>query len=1275
MKRIVTVILTAVSLVFALLMCMLLLASCQCEHTYAEWETVKAATCTEAGERTRACSKCGEVETETVAALGHDLGAMIPSKQATCTEEGYAEHYHCARCGKDFSEGEVEINAAIPAVGHQTEAIPETRGDCSDGVLAHEHCTVCGKNFIDGVEKTDDELIISGNHTLVVVPEVSATCTVGGAIAHLHCTNCGKNLIGGVEKTDDEIKIPASHSLISVPEVAATCTEDGVMAHERCTVCGKNWTNGVEKTDEELKIPAGHALEDVAGVEKNCTDDGTLAHEHCTVCGKNFVDGVEKSDSELKIETTGHAYGELIVESGKRDHYRCSECGKYFDADHNEITVLDLPTGHTFGAWTAEQPATCNANGTKGYYTCSDEGCAGKYFDIDYNEINNITIPAAHKWASEPEYDSWEHYFVCTECGEEKDRTEHELTTEYKKENGQWYEVQACKVCGYKSEGYAFDKVADISPVRSFLVDQYNLYAFNMYVLYEDGSVSEESIFSYIPDRDAFYDMVQELKKAGVFPVTKTVTLSMRNFTKDVEMTFDLHSTEAVPEYTVYQQGYLNGDFDDTDNLGNIRFQFVSNSGYTSGYLSLYDVTVTDDGGFDPDYDFADGDKLYTISFTYDEEEYTFSFTYVNRAVIRKIESYDSTVILGESPEIRMEYTDGTSTFTDVLALFDRIDGSFDKTALGKQTFTLQTKDGFAKATFTVEVVAPKGISNVDDNNVYIALGGSTFKVKVQYNDGTEEYLTLSPYAISNPDRYGSGTPFDNTAVGEYDVTVRIKDYDADLCINVYDPENVVAKYVSVTFETPILFAGDADGNVIIDTTGLYLFAKMNDGTEKYVQLTPDMMTVEADEDGTTGSITVAYKGAETSFDYKIAEKDVSRFYVCTKENSNPREILAKDGVLNEGYYLRVSAYDGGYYYVPLTGDMFYLGAEPFDLSTAENGWYDVRVEYGGKLTSDRISLIIYSDSDISKSFSGGDDTAICGSYEYVISQVEKMYFFYYEYVYFSAYLPIYSERVDFNYITVGDVSAYDFTKPGKVKIPLSYNDVTYTLELMLIPDLSLYESEEYTITIENEIYVAQVYEMGYIVYDGRTYTYEIADAANGVYNIDDYLYVFNEDEKAIVRFQASMLKVEPTVYFYQGDKIEIYTKNGVSYADYYYFYDEEYDYSFTTTCVLGEGTVEIQGMTLSVVPGTNELTVYMEGETVYTYTEDYPFFQFLYRFNDSGKVYVFRVITDPDTSEETKEFAGCADWEKTDNVITVIVDGTPEMTFTVDEEGNLTPA
>ncbi len=507
-------------------------------------------------------------------------------------------------------------------------------------------------------------------------------------------------------------------------------------------------------------------------------------------------------------------------------------------------------------------------------------------------------------------------------------------------------------------------------------------------------------------------------------------------------------------------------------------------------------------------------------------------------------------------------------------------------------------------------------------------------------------------------------------------VIARIKDYDAELCINVYDPENLLAKYIYLQFDTPILCETDAEGNVTIDATYLYILAELNNGTEELVQFGTNGMSWTANKyDEETGYIEVTYKGATTNFGFKIAEKNVGNIYVCTKEENSVDKILAKDGVLGEEYFLKVSSSDGSYYYyVPLTADMFYLGGEQFDLSTAGSGRYDVTIKYGEASTG-TMRLFVYNDGDISKSFYGGDYMAICGSYEYVMSQIEKMYFHYWEEVKFpDSRITICHEDVNFEDIMVGDVSECDFTKPGEVKIPLTYKGIDYTLELTLIPDLSLYDSEEYTIERWGDFYVAQVYDMGYIVYDGNTYTFEFADEANGVYKSDDYLYVVNEDEKTIVRFKGSMLGVEPTVYFFQGMKIEIYTKNGVSYADAYERDGEGYDYTSTSKCVLGDGTVEIEGITLSVVPGTNELTVYTEGETVYTYVETYsPSNYLLYQFNDSGKIYVFMVTTNPETSEETRSFLTYAEWEKTDNVISIIVDGETEMTFSVDEKGNLT--
>lgn len=43
-----------------------------CSHTYGAWTVSKAATCEEDGQKTKTCTKCGEVQTEKIAAKGHN---------------------------------------------------------------------------------------------------------------------------------------------------------------------------------------------------------------------------------------------------------------------------------------------------------------------------------------------------------------------------------------------------------------------------------------------------------------------------------------------------------------------------------------------------------------------------------------------------------------------------------------------------------------------------------------------------------------------------------------------------------------------------------------------------------------------------------------------------------------------------------------------------------------------------------------------------------------------------------------------------------------------------------------------------------------------------------------------------------------------------------------------------------------------------------------------------------------------------------------------------
>lgn len=66
-------------------------------HTFGEWETVKAATCTADGSKERYCD-CGEKQTATIVQIAHNFSEWGVVKEATATEKG-SEERSCA-CGK-----------------------------------------------------------------------------------------------------------------------------------------------------------------------------------------------------------------------------------------------------------------------------------------------------------------------------------------------------------------------------------------------------------------------------------------------------------------------------------------------------------------------------------------------------------------------------------------------------------------------------------------------------------------------------------------------------------------------------------------------------------------------------------------------------------------------------------------------------------------------------------------------------------------------------------------------------------------------------------------------------------------------------------------------------------------------------------------------------------------------------------------------------------------------------------------------------------------------
>lgn len=173
-------------------------------------------------------------------------------------------------------------------------------------------------------------------------------------------------------------------------------------------------------------VPVGLIVNPISCREGSGTIDGvTTAMEYrkvgdadYTMCTSNKITGLAAGEYQIRYAENenylasadvtvtiaiSHNFGALIDETpatciagGMKAHYKCTVCGKYFDADKNETTEEALKTpispyyGHSFGFWVEEQYATCQAPGRKGYKHCS---ICNKDYDASNTVITDFVIP------------------------------------------------------------------------------------------------------------------------------------------------------------------------------------------------------------------------------------------------------------------------------------------------------------------------------------------------------------------------------------------------------------------------------------------------------------------------------------------------------------------------------------------------------------------------------------------------------------------------------------------------------------------------------------------------------------------------------------------------------------------------------------------------------------------------------------------------------------------------------------------------------------------
>lgn len=1260
----------------------------------------------------------------------------IPETSATCTTSGTKAHNRCSVCNKNFDlfGAEITDSAAltIAAKGHSYgERIKEIAATCTEsGIKEHYHCRNCDKDYDENGVEIADALIPPAGHrntTEEIIAKVEPTCTTDGTVAHFECVGCGRYTDENNRPLHTIVIEKTGHIYGSFnAEQFPTCTETGVKAHNICGKCSEPYfasNPSVTITAEDLiSAPFGHSFIRYERIEPTCEASGREEYCYCRNCTLYFDANEEYVENpSFSIPNTGHNVGDLITgrpatetEDGIINHYQCEKCLQYFGEDRNQVDTIVIPKlVHVFGEWNDEVAPTCSATGIKGYYVCSH---CNKKFDKDYQEIDDLTVPVRHdlgtltpakqgrcgesdilvayrqcatcyKYFGEdgnelahddifrladrhddvvsPDGDR-QHKRVCRDC----DRIayeSHEYTYSFETQNGAHFKKATCGVCGYEAEPEPYMAVDGIEPISDFYVGYHTEDDRLFRICYLGGgeSVLWASDVMSEAERLRFVQTITSFAE-DFTPTTLTFNVAFENFAGAADITFRPFAVYGLAtERRAYQQGYLSG-------IGDITTVYDCNYTRDTGVTVPVNATVADNGGFDPDFDFAASGtdtKTFTVKYTVDGTEYSVAVTLVNSAT--PVDVYFDGVygytLLGEYPTVEIVYSDGTKRQRKLTAE-TVVGGTFDPSVLGRQFFTVSV-EGVTKR-ICVNVRDPYEITYIYIHKSVIDVG-ETPSVMISRLGADSEIIELTPDMINGV--------FDNTVVGTHELTFVYGGRSYRGQITVRDPNDTRIDEIAPLFYDDLVWNIDG-GSVAQDVEYLYITVTRKNGKTDCVKVTEDMISYDANaaseavSGGGRFDVTISYYGKTTVIAVAPRTKEsltVTEIYIYEKEDLShgyTSTVYVRDGDLSK-YFVKLTTNDG-YYCLPLSKDAFFVktadgeGNEtlsPFDFDGAASGnSYSVTAKCG-EARNDFITLLIYTESDIKYSFSSdGSVKCVAGTKEEVLSQLAG--------VGFTLHMTVcgYSKGVEsfrFEDLILAPNDEIDFSKPGYVSLKAAYKGIVDTIYIELVPDVRGVTKTTYGMGGDT----LELYENGIAYYNYSWGTYDLINEDSGVYLLTFYGYAtpifFTITENLAAIFKAEMLKDNPETYTIVGAagvrSVKVYTKNGFSMAD---IYDEsgKYDQTVRVTFSADGKHAYVLNVKYTIKDG-NALEIIPEGNTVYRYYEEYGENSHIRgELNDNGTFYLYEVLTD-ESGAVTAEYTVFAyAWEEKDGVITVYENGTP---------------
>ncbi len=396
-----------------LVICLLTpLASCgECDHQWGDWTVSTKPTCEEDGAQTRACSACGETQTETLKAEGHHFVTYKANGDATCIGD-MTETATCEHCDK--TDTRTVANSKDPKKHTATDLRYAPATEESHDLL-HVCCGAVERseahrwdNGATDPKNTQNTLYtcLDCRATKSVAPQEHihraqrieakpAGCSTWGNIEYWYCESCNTRYADAALTraiSESDTKLAPGHT--STTFVYAPHATDPNLHEKRYACC-----NALVET-------AAHSYEQGSSHPATCTQNGYVVYR--CVCGDSYQTdnaaaaghNVEFWDLDRETRKTGTTctYNQTYVGT-------CFTCSQPV-----EKTVEIIR--HSYTATITAHP-TCCEEGSK-TYACS---CGAT------PTVATVTIeadPSAHHWNNGVTEGGVTTYTCLNECGTTK---------------------------------------------------------------------------------------------------------------------------------------------------------------------------------------------------------------------------------------------------------------------------------------------------------------------------------------------------------------------------------------------------------------------------------------------------------------------------------------------------------------------------------------------------------------------------------------------------------------------------------------------------------------------------------------------------------------------------------------------------------------------------------------------------------------------------------------------------------------------------------------